>query len=377
MIYRKLPGTDIKVSALGMGAMRLPTLPEENKPIDRPAAIKLIRHAIDSGVNYVDTAYGYHNGDSERLVGEALQDGYREKVILATKLPCWLVEKYEDMERLLDEQLAKLKVDHVDVYLLHAVNGERFKKMNELGFQKFLDDMVAKGKIKYPGFSFHDGKDVFLQVLDSYDWKVCQVQMNVLDEFNQATMDGVREAARRGIGVIVMEPVRGGALTKSVPEEVKKLYATYAGDRTAAEWAFRWVIDKPEFMTVLSGMSSAEQLEENIRIFSSATSNCLSPLEKSVLTKVRQAYEARIKVGCTGCDYCQPCPAEVKISRIFQSYDRANMFDDLEGFFGSYRKNFGELACVGCGACVNACPQHFATPIPDMLRQIDEESKKY
>ena len=377
MIYRKLPGTDIKVSALGMGAMRLPTLPEENKPIDRPAAIKLIRHAIDSGVNYVDTAYGYHNGDSERLVGEALQDGYREKVILATKLPCWLVEKYEDMERLLDEQLAKLKVDHVDVYLLHAVNGERFKKMNELGFQKFLDDMVAKGKIKYPGFSFHDGKDVFLQVLDSYDWKVCQVQMNVLDEFNQATMDGVREAARRGIGVIVMEPVRGGALTKSVPEEVKKLYATYAGDRTAAEWAFRWVIDKPEFMTVLSGMSSAEQLEENIRTFSSATSNCLSPLEKSVLTKVRQAYEARIKVGCTGCDYCQPCPADVKISRIFQSYDRANMFDDLEGFFGSYRKNFGELACVGCGACVNACPQHFATPIPDMLRQIDEESKKY
>ena len=377
MIYRKLPGTDIKVSALGMGAMRLPTLPEENKPIDRPAAIKLIRHAIDSGVNYVDTAYGYHNGDSERLVGEALQDGYREKVILATKLPCWLVEKYEDMERLLDEQLAKLKVDHVDVYLLHAVNGERFKKMNELGFQKFLDDMVAKGKIKYPGFSFHDGKDVFLQVLDSYDWKVCQVQMNVLDEFNQATMDGVREAARRGIGVIVMEPVRGGALTKSVPEEVKKLYATYAGDRTAAEWAFRWVIDKPEFMTVLSGMSSAEQLEENIRTFSSATSNCLSSLEKSVLTKVRQAYEARIKVGCTGCDYCQPCPAEVKISRIFQSYDRANMFDDLEGFFGSYRKNFGELACVGCGACVNACPQHFATPIPDMLRQIDEESKKY
>lgn len=377
MIYRKFPGTDIKVSALGMGAMRLPTLPEEDKPIDRPAAIKLIRHAIDSGVNYVDTAYGYHGGDSERLVGEALQDGYREKVILATKLPCWLVEKYEDMERLLDEQLAKLKVDHVDVYLLHAVNGESFKKMNALGFQKFLDDMVAKGKIKYPGFSFHDDKDVFLKVLDSYDWKVCQVQMNVLDEFNQATMDGVREAARRGIGVIVMEPVRGGALTKNVPEEVKKLYATVEGDRTPAEWAFRWLIDKPEFMTVLSGMSNAEQLEENIRTFSSATSSCLAPIEKSVLTRVRQAYEARIKVGCTGCDYCQPCPAEVKISRIFQGYDRANMFDELEGFFARYKKNFGELACVNCGACVSACPQHFATPIPDMLRQIYEESKKY
>lgn len=377
MIYRKFPGTDIRVSALGMGAMRLPTLPDENKPIDRPAAIKLIRHAIDSGVNYVDTAYGYHGGDSERLVGEALQDGYREKVILATKLPCWLVEKYEDMERLLDEQLAKLKVDHVDVYLLHAVRSESFEKMNALGFQKFLDDMVAKGKIRYPGFSFHDNRDVFLKVLDSYDWKVCQVQMNVLDEFNQATMDGVREAARRGIGVVVMEPVRGGALTKNVPEEIKKLYATVEGERTPAEWAFRWVIDKPEFMTVLSGMSDAEQLEENIRTFSSATSNCLAPIEKSVLTKVRQAYEARIKVGCTGCDYCQPCPAEVKISRIFQGYDRANMFDDLSGFFAGYKKNFGELACVSCGACVSACPQHFATPIPDMLRQIDEESKKY
>lgn len=377
MIYRKFPGTDVKVSALGMGAMRLPTLPEADKPIDRPAAIKLIRHAIDSGVNYVDTAYGYHGGDSERLVGEALQNGYREKVILATKLPCWLVEKYEDMERLLDEQLAKLRVDHVDVYLLHAVNSESFKKMNSLGFQKFLDDMVAKGKIRYPGFSFHDNSETFLKVLDSYDWKVCQVQMNVLDEFNQATMDGVREAARRGIGVIVMEPVRGGALTKNVPEEIRKLYATVEGDRTPAEWAFRWLIDKPEFITVLSGMSNEEQLEENIRTFSSATSNCLTPIEKSVLARVRQAYEARIKVGCTGCDYCQPCPAEVKISRIFQGYDRANMFDDLEGFFASYRKHFGELACVSCGACVSACPQHFATPIPDMLRQIDQESKNY
>lgn len=377
MIYRKFPGTDIMVSALGMGGMRFPTLPEENKPIDRPAAIQLVRDAIDGGINYIDTAYGYHGGDSERLVGEALQDGYREKVILATKLPCWLVEKYEDMERLLDEQLAKLKVDHVDVYLLHALNGDSFKKMNSLGFQKFLDDMVAKGKIRYPGFSFHDDKDVFVKVLDSYDWKVCQVQMNVLDEFKQATMDGVREAARRGIGVVVMEPVRGGALTKNVPEEVRKLYATVDSDRTPAEWAFRWLIDKPEFMTILSGMSNAEQLEENIRTFSSVTSSCLAPVEKSVLTRVRQAYEARIKVGCTGCDYCQPCPADVKISRIFRGYDSANMFDDLRGFFARYKKNFGELACLNCGACVSACPQHFTTPIPDMLRKIHEESKDY
>ncbi len=377
MIYRKFPGTDLKVSALGMGAMRLPTLPEENKPIDRPEAIKLIRHAIDSGVNYLDTAYPYHGGDSEVLVGEALQDSYREKVILATKLPCWKVEKYEDMETILDEQLAKLKTDHVDVYLLHSLHADTFEKMLNLGFPKFLDDMVAKGKIKYPGFSFHDNAETFLKILDSYPWKVCQIQMNILDEFNQATMDGAREAARRGLGVIVMEPVRGGALTARVPEEVKKLYASFDNTRTAAEWAFRWLIDKPEFMTILSGMSNLDQLNENIATFSSCTSNCLSPLEKIVLVNVRKAYEARIKVGCTGCDYCQPCPVDVKIPRIFQGYDRANMFDDLPGFFERYKNNFGELKCVECGACVAACPQHFATPIPEMLKKIDEESKNY
>lgn len=373
MIYRKFPGTDLKVSALGFGAMRLPTLPEENNPIDFPKAIEFLRKGIDSGINYVDTAYGYHGGNSERLVGEALQDGYREKVILATKLPCWLVEKYEDMERLLDEQLAKLKTDHVDVYLLHALSNDSFEKMNSLGFQKFLDDMVAKGKIKYPGFSFHDNYETFMKILGSYDWKVCQVQMNVLDEFNQATMEGVRAAAEKGLGVIVMEPVRGGALTARVPEEVKKLYASAPGNRTPAEWAFRWLIDKPQFMTILSGMTTDEQLEENLNTFSNATSNCLSPLEKIIMVKVRKAYEARIKVGCTGCDYCQPCPMDVKIPRIFQGYDRANMFDTLDHFYANYKEKNAEFKCVECGACVSACPQHFATPIPEMLRKIHEE----
>lgn len=377
MNYRKIPGTDVRISALGMGCMRLPVQDAENRPIDRPEAIKLIRSAIDAGVNYVDTAYGYHDGDSEVLVGEALADGYRDKVVLATKLPVWLVEKYEDMERLLDEQLAKLKTDHVDVYLLHALNGERFDELVELGFAKFLDEMVAKGKIRYPGFSFHDKYEPFMKILNAYDWKVCQVQMNLLDEFNQATMAGVKAAAERGIGVIVMEPVRGGALTKNVPDEVKKLYASLPTNRTPAEWAFKWLIDKPEFLTILSGMSNMEQLEENLKIFSSYTSGCLAPAEKAMLKNVRKAYEARIKIGCTGCAYCQPCPQEIKIPNIFQDYDRANMFGELEGFFKRYKEKNPELACISCGACISACPQNFPTPIPELLKQIHEESEKY
>lgn len=377
MNYRVIPGTDLRVSALGMGCMRLPVQDIENKPIDRPEAIKLIRHAIDSGVNYVDTAYGYHGGDSEVLVGEALKDGYREKVILATKLPVWLVEKYEDMERLLDEQLARLQTDHVDVYLLHALNGARFDELVKLDFGKFLDDMVAKGKIRYPGFSFHDKYEPFMKILNTYDWKVCQVQMNLLDEFNQATMEGVKAAADKGIGVIVMEPVRGGALTKNVPDEVKALYATMPNNATPAEWAFKWLIDKPEFMTILSGMSNMEQLEENLKIFGKYASHCLAPAEKVMLNNVRKAYEARIKIGCTGCAYCQPCPQEIKIPNIFQGYDKANMFGELEGFFKNYKEKNSELNCISCGACVSACPQNFPVSIPELLQQIHEESKNY
>ncbi len=374
MNYRTMPGTQLKVSALSMGCMRLPTLAEENNPIDMPEAVKMVRHAIDQGVNYIDTAYPYHGGMSEVLVGEALQDGYREKVILATKSPVWKVEKYEDFEVLLDEQLKKLKTDHVDVYLLHALDGDRFKKLVALDFGKFLDDMVAKGKVRYPGFSFHDDKEPFLEILKAYDWKVCQVQMNLLDEFNQATMDGVREAAKRGIGVVAMEPVRGGGLTKNVPDSVLEIYRSTGKELSPAEWAFKWLIDKPEFMTILSGMSTMEQIDDNLRIFSENDVGCLTDAERAMLTRVREAYEARIKVGCTGCEYCLPCPMEINIPHILRGYDQAHMFGNVPGYFERYRKQVPELKCVSCGACVSACPQHFATPINEWLRIIHEES---
>ncbi len=377
MKYRTFPSTDCTVSTLGMGCMRLPTLATEGNPIDYPAAIELVRHAIDGGVTYVDTAYGYHNEDSERLVGEALKDGYREKVTLATKLPVWKVEKYEDMERLLDEQLAKLQQDHVDVYLLHAIDKARFDKMMELNVLNFLDEMVAKGKIRYPGFSFHGDAADFRAIIDAYDWKVCQIQINILDEFKQATLEGAKYAASKGIGVIVMEPLRGGALTKTLPAEIKALYDAAPAKRTPADWAFRWVIDKPEFITVLSGMSTMEQVDENLKIFDEAEAGCLDAAEAKLLTDVRLAYEKRIKIGCTGCEYCLPCPQEVKIPNIFRGYDQASMFDTYEDFFARYKKNNPENLCVSCGACVAACPQHFPTPIYEMLANIYEESKKY
>ena len=270
MKYRDFPAAGRKVSTLGMGCMRMPMTNEEGHPIDRPEAIKLIRHLIDGGVSYIDTAYPYHNGQSEGLVGEALKDGYRERVTLATKLPVWMVKKREDMERFLDEQLKRLGVDYVDVYLAHALDGKRFDTIRELGLFEFMDEMVKKGKIRYPGFSFHDEADQFRRIVDSYDWKVAQVQMNLLDEFHQATMDGVRYAAGKGIRIVVMEPVRGGSLVKTVPDEIRALYEAAVPGRSAAEWAFRWLIDKPEFMTILSGMSDLAQADDNLRIFDSA-----------------------------------------------------------------------------------------------------------
>ncbi|MBQ3078693.1 MAG: aldo/keto reductase [Clostridia bacterium] len=371
MELRKFPGTDISASVLGMGCMRLPVLDEENHPIDEEKAIKMIRAAIDGGVTYVDTAYGYHNGKSEVVVGKALKDGYREKVTLTSKLPLWLVEKREDMERLLDEQLKRLEVEYLDFYLAHAVSSDRFDKVVELGLFEFLDEMIAKGKIRYPGFSFHDNKEVFIRVIDSYPWKLAQVQMNILDEFNQATMEGIEYAKKKGIGVVIMEPLRGGALTQSVPAEILKLYDEFKVKRSPAEWAFRYLYDRDEIVTILSGMSTMEQIEDNLKIFESAKAGVMEDQEKELLKNVRLTYEARVRIGCTGCSYCQPCPQEIKIPQIFKRYDTASMFNDLKQFYARYGEKPAAERCVECGSCESACPQNIK--IRDWIKTIDRE----
>lgn len=377
MKYRRFPGTDLTASALGLGTMRLPTLSQaSDAPVDEAQAIAMIREAIDKGVTYVDTAYGYHGGNSETIVGKALQDGYRERVTLTTKLPVWLVNEYADMERILDEQLARLQTDHVDIYLLHALNGKSYDKMKELDYPRFLRDMQAKGKIRYVGFSFHDDRAAFERIARDYDWNVAQIQMNVLDEFNQATLQAATEISReKQMGLIVMEPLRGGSLASGVPTEALKLYAAQPVKRSPVEWAFRYLYDVPEFVTILSGMSNREQVLDNLRIFDQAEPSCMTAEEHQMMARVREIYEARIRVGCTGCEYCMPCPAGVNIPGIFRTLDDRTMFAEELHFYQDYakmqQKGVDGGKCVGCGRCETLCPQHFH--IRDLLASIHEQ----
>ena len=376
MKYRKFPGTDLTVSALGLGTMRLPTRPEPENPIDEPQAVAMIREAIDKGLTYVDTAYGYHGGNSEKVVGKALADGYRERVTLTTKLPVWLVNEYADMEKILDEQLARLQTDHVDIYLLHALNGQSYDKIKSLDYPRFLADMRAKGKIRHVGFSFHDDSAAFERIARDYDWNVAQIQMNVLDEFNQATLKTATEISReKGMGLIIMEPLRGGALAANVPADVLELYASQPVRRSPVEWAFRYLYDRPEFITILSGMSNREQVLDNLAIFDQAEPNCLTEDEKRMMTRVREIYEARVRVGCTGCEYCMPCPAGVNIPGVFRTLDRHTMFGTERQFYKDYarmqEKGTDGGRCVRCGRCETHCPQHIH--IRDLLAEIHEQ----
>lgn len=368
MLQTMFPTIHQPSSMLGFGCMRLPTTPDGH--VDEPEAIRMIRHAIDSGVTYIDTAYPYHNGESELVVGHALQDGYRQRVMLATKLPVWKVEKHEDMMQLLDEQLAKLQTDHIDFYLLHAMDQKRLEQMQRLNYRAFLDEAVAQGKIRFPAFSFHDDADTFLRILNDYDWKMCQVQMNILDDENQATLAGIRAAGQRGVGVVVMEPLRGGLLANP-PEEICRMYAEFSTIRTPVAWAFRYLYTMPEVITILSGMSTWEQLEDNLDIFDLEARPMLTPQEAQLLADVKAAYIARTKTRCTACRYCQPCPMGVAIPRIFQGFDKTLM--QAGGDFSKpYQSIIADQAdasrCIQCGRCESACPQHL--PIIQYLKEI-------
>ena len=364
------------VSRLGFGAMRIPMIEEngERHP-DVQRGVELIRHAIDQGVNYVDTAYVYSGRQNEDMVGEALKDGYREKVKIATKLACPYVESRADMDKMLDEQLKKLGTDHIDFYLLHALNKDRWAQMKELGALEFLDEAVKDGRIKYPSFSFHDKYEVFEDILTSYDWQMAQIQFNYLDINDQAGLRGLRLAGRRNVPIVVMEPLRGGALA-SPPPEVKKILERYPEQRSAHDWAFRYVGHFKEVAVQLSGMSTREMLDDNLKIFDEVTPGCLTERDQRMIGRLRAAYKKRMPIGCTGCAYCVPCPKGVKIPRIFAMYNECKMFDRNERIKTSYENFVKDQAdasqCVECGLCEKQCPQ--SLPIRQWLKTVHNEA---
>ncbi|MFA5332472.1 MAG: aldo/keto reductase [Methanoregula sp.] len=379
MLYRKIPKTGDKLSILGFGCMRLPV--KEDFSIDDDRAIPQVRYAINHGVNYVDTAWPYHMEQSEPFLSRALAGGYREKVQLATKLPSWLIESREDMDKYLNAQLAKLKTDHIDYYLVHALVGDLWDKVEKLGIKEFLDIAKADGRIKYAGFSFHgDGKD-FGRIVDAYPWDFCQIQYNYLDEKNQAGTLGLEYAASKGLGVIVMEPLRGGNLTRNVPSSVKAIWDEAPEKRTPAEWALRWVWDHPGVTVVLSGMNEESQIDENLKIADEAYPHSLTHGEIQLVKRVEEKYRDVMKVGCTGCRYCMPCPSGVNIPMCFESFNNLTLSEnpDEESFMyaarlgGILSRGNPEYAsqCVQCRECVEKCPQHI--DIPTVLESVVKE----
>lgn len=362
MQYRKFGRTDFKVSALGFGCMRLPTVNGNAKHIDEIKAINLIRYAIDMGVNYIDTAYNYHGGNSEIIVGKALKNGYREKVKLATKLPSWLPNTYEDFDKYLNEQLAKLQTDHIDMYLLHTLKKKYWDKIVELGIFKFIDCALKDGRIKYIGFSFHDKISVFKEIVDAYDWNFCQIQYNFLDEYHQAGTAGLKYASNKGIPIVIMEPLKGGRLAKTPPIPVKEVWDKAEVNKTPAEWALRWVWNHPEVTTVLSGMNEMQQVKENMEIAETALPNTLSKADLELIDNAKLKYKELVKVPCTSCGYCMPCPAGIDIPTNFSLLNLASMYDEYDIQSNIYNNVLDlkkrAVSCIECGKCELICPQH-------------------
>jgi predicted aldo/keto reductase-like oxidoreductase len=352
--------------------MRLPVVDHDLSRIDEEAASRLIRTAIDAGVNYFDTAYPYHGGNSELFLGKALQGALRERVFLATKFPTWLAKTEGDWERLLDEQLTRLDTDRIDFYLLHGLSAERWEVVGRLQGLPAMERARADGRIRYLGFSFHGSPTAFTQIVDGYDWDFTQIQFNYMDEEYQAGTAGLLHAAERRVGVIAMEPLRGGMLAAEGPEPVQQIWSRASERRAPADRALRWVWNHPQVVCALSGMNSGQQLAENLASAASAASGTMTPEELTLIGEVREYYRSRMRVACTTCGYCVPCPAGVAIPDVFSAYNTATMFDAKHTAAMVYRmwtmgSGRGADKCLQCGECEPKCPQEIA--IPDKLEE--------
>ena len=371
MKYRKFGRLDWDVSVLGFGAMRLPVIGNDPARIDEPEAMNMMHHAIDNGVNYIDTAFTYHGEQSERFVGKVLQNGYREKVKLATKMPSWLVESPDDFDRFLDLQLEKLQTDRIDFYLLHALNSTYWPRLRNWEVLNWAEGAIADGRIQHLGFSFHDEFDVFKDIVDAYDrWTFCQIQYNFMDIEYQAGIKGLQYASAKGLAVIIMEPLRGGQLTNTVPPSVTELWQSAAVRRTPVDWALQWIWNHPEVSVLLSGMSTMQHVTENLACADRSGTALLAEEELNLVDKIREEYRRLVPVPCTHCKYCLPCPNSVEIASIFEYYNDAMIYNNLRGPRFQYNDLANEqLAdnCVECFECEEKCPQGIS--IVEFLKQ--------
>jgi uncharacterized protein len=359
MKYRPFGKTGWNASALGFGCMRLPTRGAP-KDIDEQLAIRMIRRGIDGGVNYVDTAYPYHAGMSEVLVGKALKDGYREKVKLATKLPVWLLKKPEDCDRIFNEQLGRLQTDHVDMYLLHSLGTDHWKKCKSLGVLEWAERQKASGRIKWIGFSFHDELPSFKEIVDGWDkWDFCQIQYNYMNTEYQAGAGGLKYAAQRGLAVVIMEPLLGGGLANT-PPAVQALWDGASRRRSPAEWALQWIWSQGEVSLLLSGMTSMAQVEENLLSADRSAVGSFTAADQQLVDRVAATYRGLRPIPCTECNYCMPCPHGVNIPRNLALWNERVAFDSLgkvRGQWGFMPPAIRATACTACKECEEKCPQ--------------------
>lgn len=370
MERRKWEKLGIETSLLGFGCMRFPTMPDGK--IDETRAEKMLDQAIASGVNYIDTAYPYHNGESEPFVGKVLSRYDRNSFYLASKLPLWAVNTLEDAKRIFEDQLKRLRTDHIDFYLLHAVNQEKWNAMKELGVVDYCEQLQKEGKIRYYGFSFHDSYEVFEEVIRYRDWDFCQIQYNYMDTQEQAGDKGYALAESLGIPLVIMEPVKGGSLA-NFSEDINERFHKMDSDGSIASWALRWVGSHKNVKVVLSGMSTEEQVEDNLKTF--AHFRPLSGKEESVIAGIVEELTARVQNGCTGCRYCMPCPAGVNIPGNFAVWNKYHMYGTYEHVKNAWENGLKEEEkaknCIKCGKCEALCPQKLS--IRSDLERVQED----
>lgn len=384
MQYRKMGSLDWEVSALGFGCMRLPSRRLSLMGADLEESKRIIRYGIDRGINYIDTAWPYHLGESEKVLGEILKDGYRERVKLVTKLPMFLVRRKADFDRFLNVQLERLQTEHIDIYLFHALNAGSFQKVKQLGLIEKMEEAQRQGRIRHIGFSFHDTYPVFKEIVDFYDWDMAQIQYNYMDTCIQATSDGLKYAHEKGIAVVIMEPVKGGTLANP-PSEAAEVIAEAPVKRTPVDWALQFLWNRPEVATVLSGMSDMQQVVENCDSADRSGIKSLTEEEEQVITQLAEIYQSKILVPCTGCEYCMPCPHGVNIPQNFALLNNYSLEKSRIRRFQTrraYRKlaggppkldlenpNGNASVCINCGLCVEKCPQEINIPVE--LEKVD------